>query len=979
MVFLKKVLRSFAALVLGASTVVAAVPAVNANTGSNLTPAAEAAFADVGRCLASGKDKRLSVHYLIDNSGSLRWTDPAEERRGILTGSVSQLGGFAEQGIDVEVSVSLFSSAANMLIDWTPIASRSAADQIAQRFGESLNNSLANGTTHWESGLGLGYRELASRGDSCKMLIWFTDGGINPDNSYDAVTASLSNLCRPGIDYGSLGSASNFGLMQQFRLANIPIFGVLYNNVEAAAAYFDQNYPGRTSDYLAEERWGMSFMQALIEGRGVIPTESFSGIDAVGGTLDCATVNSQGIAPPEQTNGAFLNSEDPVALAYQFLKLTSQISGGTLGAIRDGKFKVPPGTAKFEVLIAGSDWQLNGPADSGISASSAMPSPKVAAVQSAGAVVLSVRTVNEPGTSGEWEIETFGVQSELVLYPGLTFDLDRDRASKILSDYPNTITGRVIRTVEFVGEPVDLDLFSNYSISIAYLQGDSWIKLDGVTVSSSSQGDFAIENFSPPPGQDLLEVQLTLSLGSEFNDVESRFSLKVQDQQTLTRADTDNLKLSNLIGPTGKAEGLLVLKGPNLADESEFCFADRPDRLDDNQTGIEKVDRLASFDFRFTNSATGQAGPCFMVQRDQEVTVFVSASNPVQAASEIVSVWTISAETTGAGAKYEAPMRISFESETETNSAVALSVFLALLTIGVLGPLGIMWLINLMTTRFLSVEGTTRAVYPIEIDLTGNQPKITDARPGKSGNIVVEPRDFTSVQETPAPKRFETGHGAAVARVPRWPLSATWYEWQAPRGSRIISTYLGSASKTKAIGAHLAADVSPNMASNWAIVVPESELAKTERDGIKGSLIVYSTMKSLPEYQTLVQKHVNETSLKSKFDAATEAVRKDREKADAAASKKKNKPDEVAVTGVTVTPPMPRGGPPVPGAASSRPSGPPVPGAGPSSTASGPPVPGTGPGSTPLGPGGTLQPRPGVGPGSSGPNGSSNPPWNPGQ
>jgi hypothetical protein len=962
-----KFLRASLAAAITAAMLGFGVPAVNANNTSPLTPAAEAAFADVGRCLASGKDKRLSVHYLIDNSGSLIWTDPDEERRGILTGSISQLGGFVQQGIDVEVSASFFSTSANMLVDWIGIESQSAADQIAQQLGRSLTNELVGGTTDWEAGLGLAYRELNNRGDSCKMLIWFTDGGINPDGTYESVSLSLSNLCRPGIDYDSLGSGSNFGLMQQFRLANIPIFGVLYNNAQAAAQYASENFAQPVDEYLAEERWGMSFMQPLIEGRGVIPTETFAGRTAAGGTLDCAVVNSQGVAPPEQTNGAFLNAEDPIALAYQFLKLTSQISGGSLSQIRDGKFTVPPGTAKFEVLIAGNSWQLAGPADSGIQGANQTPTAAVSVRESAGATALEVRTVNNETTYGEWQIETFGANAELVLHTGLTFALDRDRSSKILSDYPNTITGRVVRTTEFAGEAIDLTLFENYQISLSYLQGDGWVQVDDVTLDSNSRGEFAIKNFSPPSGQDLLEVQLTLDVGPEFSPVESRFALEVQDKTTLVSAEADTIKLSNLIGPNGAAEGILMLQGPNMADSSEFCFAKR-DRLDDNQTGISKVDRLDSFSFTFTNNLNGLAASCFTVLRDETLPILITATNPIQAASEVVSVWTISAETPGIGSKFEAPMRISFDSETETNNAVALGVFLILLLMGVLLPLAIMWLINQLTTRFLSIEATTRAVYPVLVDLTGATPKVTDSRSERTGSIQVEPRDFTGVIDTDSPKRYETGHGVAAARVPGWPLSATWYEWRAPEGSRIISTNAAATKNTKDMGRHLAAEVSPNMANNWAITISDAELLKTDKSALKANLVVYAPMASLPQYQALVQKHLSGASLKSQFDNAAEKARVDQERAQAKAEKTGKgggNADGAATAGPISVVPSPSG-PPIPGAAG-RPAGPPIPGQSPTAR---PPIPGQ---SRPM------PPIPGANPGSGGSNGNPTPPWKPGQ
>lgn len=889
--------RLMAAIVSALLLMVGSTQISSANTDPELTAAASAAFSDVGRCLASGKSPSLSVFYLIDNSGSLKWTDPDNERKAILEGSIAELGSFVNQGVEVEVAAHFFSTSTIKALDWTSLESSVDAVRLASGIGGLINNENAGGSTDWQEALELAYQELKAQGDSCKMLVWFTDGGINPDNSVEGRDRSLASLCRSGISFDSLGEQGSFGLMSQFRKAQIPVFGVLYSNLDNAYEYFQANYPSEADDLLAEEKWLMSFMQPLVEGRGAIASESFGGQSPVSGSLECADLQQDGTAPPEQTNGAFLNAADPVALAYQFLKLGTQISGGSGSAIQNGKFVVPPGTAKFVVLVAGNQWELTGPEGSGFSATADNPGDGIEARISAGATAIEFISVNNDGAFGEWSIETAGKQAELFLYTGLTFTLDRDRSSKILSDYPNTITGRIVRTAEFEGYEINLDDYPDSQITVFSLSGAGWSPVSGVEIEKLSSGEFTIANFVPPAEAESLGVLLRLGLGGQFNAVESEFELVVQDKNALARATTDNVMLSNLIGPSGRAEGEVLLEGPNIQATAQFCFAEQL-RIDDSQTGIEKVDRLSGFNWTFTNQNTGEVSQngCFAVGAGEQLSVLVAAENPTQADAEVVSVWNITSKTEGVDAEFEAPIRFQFASETETNQAVTLLVLALLMILGLLLPLAAMWLLNLLTTRFLDVQSTVKATFPVKIAANGGSPLLTDARPGEEGNFKIGTRDFLSVMDQKAPRTYETGQGEAASRIPLFPLSSTWYEWRAPQGSRILTSNVSANKQTKDIAAFRATEVSPNMAENWALVIPDAELQKGDSAERSASLVVFAPAATIPAYEARIQKILNSPRLKDDIRAAASEVEKQKPEPKEKAKSKKQPKDKAPTT-----------------------------------------------------------------------------------
>jgi Mg-chelatase subunit ChlD len=175
-------------------------------SGGELSAVGERAFQDITTCLTSGKEKALDVFYLVDNSGSLSWTDVDEVRTEVLSNSLEGLARFSEQGVKVSYAAALFNTNVQPIQDWTELTSSDQSSTITN----FVNNGVLGGTTDWEEGLRYAKAQLESRTDSCKMLIWFTDGGINPDNTPEAVFNSLANLCRSDITASSLGSGSGF-------------------------------------------------------------------------------------------------------------------------------------------------------------------------------------------------------------------------------------------------------------------------------------------------------------------------------------------------------------------------------------------------------------------------------------------------------------------------------------------------------------------------------------------------------------------------------------------------------------------------------------------------------------------------------------------------------------------------------------------------------------------------------------------------
>ena len=809
----------------------------------------ERAFEDVTTCLTSGRDKALNVHYLIDQSGSLGWTDPNFARVEILQNSVAELGSFVEQGVAVQVAATGFANGTQVLQDWTPISDRGDASAM----GMSLSASIQSGSesfvsrTDWEQGLLSVQQSFEQASPGCSMLIWFTDGGINPSSRLDV--DSLSDLCQPGISYESLPvGAGTFGLLQEFRESNIPVFGVLLNNEQSSREYYQQTDPSNAENRLASEKWLMSFLRPLVEGSGQIEESFAYGLDLAGGELQCGELDGTGFAPPGQANGAFIDAADPVALAFQFLRIGGQISGGKGIPIVDGAFVVPQGTAGFQVIVSSDEWALAGPQDSGFTSNGTAPG--LASVdRSGGATKIDVRVGADEQLVGEWKLETPAQYAELFIFTGLTLELDRDRVSTILSDFDNTLTGQVVRTQQFADLPVDLGRYRSSAFSVSVLE-DGVLVDRNVSVESTPEGQFKIEKFNPGTQSGDLQLWLTLSLGADFQDITSQFALAIVDKTALATPSTDLVTLTLLEGPEGVAAGSLVVTGPNVSDSSTFCLSQAPLRIDDAQSKNDQpVERLTEFQWSFAGLSPNASGNCVEIGRDEVVTIGIEATNVFQANAFVVSTWQVTSTTEGIAASFDAPITIEFQSATQSNAAVEIAAIVLLLLLGLLLPLLVMWLINLSLTRFLPVDSMMRASFPVVLETSGLSPKILDNRPGAEGSsITVDPKDFRNVMDQPAAREYETGLGAAKAKIPIFPLAPTWYQWEAPGGSRILSIFEGGTKHSPLIDSGRAVEVSPHMADNWALVVPESELVQ-DKGSVAGELVVFARMSNLPDYQ----------------------------------------------------------------------------------------------------------------------------------
>ncbi|WP_152360824.1 vWA domain-containing protein [Microlunatus speluncae] len=222
------------------------------------TPAAaeeRSAIEVFGGCLSAQKKGDLVL--LIDESASLRDTDPDGARVTAAGYLLNQLAGFAAEGkVALDVTVAGFASDYAEAVGWTRLGGDGARtlDQTLDSFRDRTDGYE---TDYW-NGLNGARQQLAERSkadpDRCQAIVWFTDGTLDldlrrnaedrerygehkayaPDLDLDtedrvrqAETAARRDLCRAG------------GLADQLRGNRVTLFAIGLRGSDAKASDFD--------------------------------------------------------------------------------------------------------------------------------------------------------------------------------------------------------------------------------------------------------------------------------------------------------------------------------------------------------------------------------------------------------------------------------------------------------------------------------------------------------------------------------------------------------------------------------------------------------------------------------------------------------------------------------------------------------------------------------------------------------------------
>ncbi len=787
---------------LGLGSLASATP----NADNLLSPTGKRAVEDLRTCIAhtpEGQEAVLNVYYLVDASGSLfadkDGTDPDFQRADILRNSLIQLSQLSapqgSQEVRVNYATGFFGQFFENRIDWTALTTDNAIQQ-GDLLAQTIRNQPDMGSTNWKLALEGAQSELIqqnSQQTGCSAIVWFTDGGININNDESKTMQAVADLCGAPVD--GVNPQSGIGTFGELRQANVSVFGVLYSNPKTQTDVWAKYQP---------------LMQPLIEGTGTYG----------GGQITCG-----GGLSPEQTAGAFIHAETTTDLALVFMQLSGLIGGGQPAQIAaDGTFTIDPGVNSFQIVSSGdvASVQLTGPQGA---VALDQNDQQCRSTGLTGTVQLNC-TPSSRADFGTWKVTGIDpAGATLLLYGGLTLALDKN-VTLVADSTPATVSGTI-----GVLRP-DVLALSDYSYTLAV----GTVGRDGVFTplahTATPDGHFSVtyQATGQTPAVTFRAVVTdvrTVAHKQNLIQVQKSVDISVGVPGDYPSIQQSSIKLSELRGRGTPATGVVTLLGPkNSGAVGEVCLPNgsfSPTIISD--TDSTRTDKWV---WSLTTADGAAAPSCITLKSGETHNLTISATNPT-VANSLVKASTGFVLKSSTNAEFTRELPLSFVSTHNISAVVFWPLILALILLGMLLPLALLYWVNFATTK-VQYGNVTRMTLDAQISPDNDQIMVAPT-PGSLAFIELTtlPSPQESVKLTPqrndSRRIFEPDLGTFVARISRWPFRESHFDIVAPPGTALITKNSGAAHLTARYKTGSVASFSGIVSQVWVLVIRESDLS----------------------------------------------------------------------------------------------------------------------------------------------------------
>ena len=756
---------------------------------SPLSENGQRAFADLGRCLQSqGKEKVLDVFYLIDESGSLKGTDSENKRADILSSSLIQLASFRKD-VTVNYSVGFFAHQYSVWKSWTTVNPGGIVPE-AGRLAEEVRTRNKGQLTNWLIGINGAIDELNAqheRTNGCSTLIWLTDGGIELE-TVDQTVDAIDQLCTNRFDV--------------LRKNNVTVLGILLKN--------DSYLNEISAEDKKQNLLRMAYMQPMIEGTGRLYDNTVQ---------NCGSYP----VPKNYRQGALFVAQDPKDLAFEFLKLPPQIEGCKESPSIRGdvsEFKIENGISDFQIVTKSPNWRLTDPTGKSLTAAS----KEIRVFETAGASQIKIGTT-QSGV-GKW---SFAGDDDAVLYLCAGLDIVIDAGNDLIAGRPGSLSGKVI--LQRNGLPANLAIYaSNHPITVQQIAGDGSSSAP-VEAIQSAPSSFKLENFTPTAGQSELEIRVTLYLttkdGFELAPISVAQKLEVRLPENYPSLKSTPITLSDLRKPDEPATGQAIFKAP-VGTDGKVCIAPN--------TRVKVISDAVKREDSYVLKTSGvDATGCIQIRDgESDGKISISVSNSVTASADVlleIPVTYYSEAEPGKSFTLAAP--IEFTSMVPGQDD-AWKWTLLLTILGILFPLGLIYLMSWLTTKIAFGRQVQRAAYPVMLTPA-------DRYTARDGNaIAIDGADFKIRPEQPDVRSFEDSVGTFRTKISKLVLAAPWFEVKAPEGTRIITLAHAAPQLKRRFSSGKLAPIPGDMGKIWALQVSDADLLKFEKSTpIPGTLVVF--------------------------------------------------------------------------------------------------------------------------------------------
>lgn len=760
------------------------------------------AFEDLGRCLQSqGKNKTLDVFYLIDESGSLKATDPKDDRADILSSSLQQLASF-KNDVTVNYSVAFFAHSYSVWQPWRTVNKGGIVPEAA-RLNAEVRDRKNGKLTDWLQGINGAIDELNaqhSRTNGCSTLIWLTDGGIQLTTTEKTADAIVS-LCSNRFDV--------------LRKNGVTVLGILLKNEDALARLTQEEQEGQA--------FLMSLMGPMVTGKGT---------QSDGKELTCGKYP----IPKNYRQGALFVASDPKELAFEFLKLPPRIEGCAnveeFGRGED-EFEIENGISEFQIVTTSRDWRLEDPKGKSLSASS----KGIRVFETAGAAQIKVGT-NSSGR-GKWKFN--GNAGESVLFYCSGLDIRIDPGTQFISGKAGILSGKVVS--QSTGLAADLTKYdSNHPITVELITGGkSGTKKEA---EQSEPASFMLQKFTPGSGSAEAEVRITLFLktkrGIDLAPVSISQKIDVRLLSNYPTLKNEPIVLSDLNKKLGPASGTVEFLGPKNTD-GKIC-------IDSDAKPVVIEDRVSRADTYKIAVSGVDADGCLPIRQGEVASLKLQVDNSQTAESDVILGIPFSYFSDAEpGKNFTLNAETWFHSGTVGPKGLVRTI---LLILGTLLPLVLIYLLNWYVTKLNVGSQLKRNVYNVKVSPSGGYTALDGS------TLISEDLDFKGMPQQGDVRTFVDQKLTFRAKVSKLVFPGPWYEVAAPEGSRVITLAHAVPRVKKHFASGKIAPTSDDLAKIWVLQIEDSELLKFDKSTpVTGTLIIFKRANSreTDQYQKVFQ------------------------------------------------------------------------------------------------------------------------------
>jgi hypothetical protein len=746
-----------------------------------VTPVAARAFSELASCAADADVVLASI--VVDESGSLRSTDPDDQRVGAIMTAVDTLEGLrssAAGAVDVEASLSTFAEGYESLVPWGPLDADHAGRMRATVSGELPSRDRGR-LTDYRQALQGAQRELAERatqvgGTSCKVVLWFTDGGL--DVGVDSGTA-LDELCSPQ------------GIVDNLRASDITVI---------ALALFTESGAGSVRPEQREQ------LRAVVEGSGEGTTCGTSPI------------------PPDTTAGAYLRADNAAALRRLFAGTGALIAGGVHAQTEacpstvclDGElaFPVDDGILGARVILEAADDGArpalvapNGSEHPLSAGTVSVPGGSLEVTERDGLTVASLTFRSPSGPHvGMWSVrsvDTTGAAAASIvdIYYHWGADLAFEAPEGLLIGESSPLVVTMLGTG---GETLLPELYDTLTIQ-ATVGGEP------VALSAGDDGSFRGTVDVPSEGAaTALSVTITAGAvtadsGIQLGPITAVGEIATSVPPSYPSVSPARLDLADLEGP-GTTQGSLRLTGSDRGP-TRACLASSSVRGPSGAKGL----------------VVEPEQPCVEIPADGEVDWSFAATADSVREGRVDGELTILLTSAGTDPDLEVSVPVGFEMIVPVDQPLRAALVAALVGASLLLPLLLLFVANWWFSRYRITPLTRAASAPIIFDAAGVRSRKA------AGGPLIDADDFTALGAgTDSRPASFTAHGVRFGRtLPWWPLNSSKAVASAVSPGELIVSGTGSYCDAAA----RRAPVGFGLATSWVLVIDPATLTDDEAHG----------------------------------------------------------------------------------------------------------------------------------------------------